>query len=147
MIRLSAKRTSINMISTVPNQGKVRFMMYQDTMSAQILIKFMKQLIKGADRKIFLILDNLRVHHAKPVNDWVATHRKAITLFYLPSYSPELNPDEYLNGDLKADVHSRPPSRSPKHLIKKVKAHMVKLQKLPARVRRYFKHPNIAYAA
>ena len=147
VIRLSAKRTSVNMISTVTNQGKVRFMIYKETMSAQVLITFLKQLIKGAGRKIFLVLDNLRVHHAKLVKEWVDKHRQEIELFYLPSYSPELNPDEYLNGDLKAGVHSRPPSRSQKHLIKKVKSHMVKLQKLPARVSRYFKHPKIAYAA
>ena len=147
VIRLSAKRTSVNMISTVPNQGKVRFMMYKETMSAQVLITFMKQLIKGAGRKIFLVLDNLRVHHAKLVKEWVDKHCQEIELFYLPSYSPGLNPDEYLNGDLKAGVHSRPPSRSQKHLIKQVKSHMMKLQKLPARVSRYFKHPKIAYAA
>lgn len=112
MIRVWAKGTSINMISTVTNQGKVRFMIYKETMSAQLFIQFMKQLVKGAARKIFLILDSLRVHHAKPVKEWVAKHCKAIELFYLPPYSPELNPDEYLNGDLKAGAHLRPPSRS-----------------------------------
>jgi hypothetical protein len=66
-IRLNAKRTSLNMISTITNQGKVRFMIYDGTMTVQVLIRFMKQLIKGADRKIFLILDNLRVHHARLV--------------------------------------------------------------------------------
>ena len=147
VIRLSAKRTSVNMISTVTNQGKVRFMIYKETMRAQVLITFMKQLIKGSERKIFLVVDNLRVHHAKLVKEWVEKHPKEIEIFYLPSYSPELNPDEYLNCDLKAGVHSRPPSRSQEHLIKKVKSHMVTLQKLPARVSSYFKHPKIAYAA
>lgn len=147
VIRLSAKRTSVNMISTVTNQGKVRFMIYKDKMNAQVLIKFLKQLIKGAKRKIYLILDNLRVHHAKLVKAWLEEHRKEIEVFYLPSYSPELNPDEYLNCDLKAGVHSRPPSRTQEGLIKKVRSHMIKLQKLPARVTSYFKHPKIAYAA
>lgn len=147
VIRLSAKRTSINMISTVTNQGKVRFMIYKEKMRAQVLIKFMKQLIKGSDRKIYLILDNLRVHHAKLVKKWLGEHPKEIEIFYLPSYSPELNPDEYLNCDLKAGVHSRPPSRSQENLIKKVRSHMLKLQKLPARVSSYFQHPKISYAA
>ncbi len=146
VIRLSAKRTSVNMISTVTNQGKVRFMIYKEKMHGKILIKFMKQLIKGCDRKVFLILDNLRVHHAKDVKEWLASHHKEIEVFYLPSYSPELNPDEYLNCDLKAGVHSRPPSRSQGHLIRKVKSHMRKLQKLSGRVRNYFRHPKIAYA-
>lgn len=146
VIRISAKRTSVNMISTVTNQGKVRFMIYKEKMHGKVLIKFMKQLIKNSDRKIYLILDNLRVHHAKDVKEWLVSHPKEIEVFYLPSYSPELNPDEYLNCDLKAGVHSRPPSRSQENLIKKVRSHMIKLQKLPGRVRKYFKHPKIAYA-
>jgi len=147
VIRLSAKRTSVKMISTVTNQGKVRFMIYKEKMRAQVLIKFMKKLIKGSARKIYLILDNLRVHHAKLVKEWLSGHLKEIEIFYLPSYSPELNPDEYLNCDLKAGVHSRPPSRNQKDLIKKVKSHMMKLQQLPERVSSYFQHPKIAYAA
>lgn len=115
------------MISTVTNQGKVRFMMYKESMSAQVLITFMKQSVKGAGRKIFLILDNWRVHHAKLVMQWVGKHWKEIELFYLPPYSPELNPDEYLYGNLKVGVHSRPLSRSQEQLIKTVKSHMVKL--------------------
>lgn len=115
-------------------------MIYKKKMNAQVLIKFMKQLIKRAGKKIYLILDNLRVHHAKLVKDWLKEHPKEIEVFYLPSYSPELNPDEYLNCDLKAGVHSRPPSRNQEALIKKVRSHMIKLQKLPARVSSYFKH-------
>ena len=77
------------------------------------MIKFMKQLIKGSGRKIFLILDDLRVHHAKLVKKWLEGHLKEIEIYYLPSYSPELNPDEYLNCDLKAGVHSPPPVKNP----------------------------------
>ncbi len=147
VIRLSAKRVSINMISTVTNQGKVRFMLYREGMTAPLLIKFMKRLIKDVDRKVFLILDNLRTHHAKKVKAWLKKHADEIEVFYLPSYSPELNPDEYLNCDLKAGVHSKPPSRDYKDLAKGVISHMRKLQKLPERVVKYFKHPKIAYAA
>lgn len=149
VIRLSAKRVSTNMISTVSNQGKVRFMVYSGSMNAKRLIQFFKQLIKEADRKLFLILDNLRVHHAKPVKAWLAEkkNKRKIEVFFLPAYSPELNPDEYLNCDLKAGVHSRPPSRDEGQLKKKVHSHMKKLQKSPERVRKYFKHPKIAYAA
>lgn len=147
VIRLSAKRASINMISTVTNQGKVRFMIYQDSMNAQRLIKFLTQLAKSADKKIFLVLDNLRVHHSRLVKEWLANHSEEIEVFYLPAYSPELNPDEYLNCDLKAGVHSKPPSRNIETLKKKVKSHMMKLQKMPGRVQKYFEHHKIAYAA
>lgn len=145
-IRLSARRTSLNMISTVTNQGKVRFMVYKQNMNAQLLIAFMKRLIKDADRKVFLILDNLKVHHAHIVRAWLAQNADAIEVYYLPSYSPELNPDEYLNCDLKLGVHSRPPPRDIATLRKYVISHMRKLQNLPDRVMRYFRHRAIAYA-
>lgn len=146
VICLSARRTTTNMISTVTNQGKVRFMVYQETMTAKLLIKFMNKLIKDADRKVFLILDNLRVHHARKVRAWLEEQKGKIEVFYLPAYSPELNPDEYLNCDLKAGVHSKPPARDTKGLRKKVISHMRKLQKMPSRIKKYFKHPKIAYA-
>ena len=147
VINLSAKRVSVNMISTVTNQGKLRFMMYKKSMNADVLIKFLRRLTKVNDRKIFLILDNLRVHHAYKVRDWIKERESDIEIFYLPSYSPELNPDEYLNGDLKRGVLSQSPSRSEKELNKKVSSFMRKLQKTPSRVASYFKNPNITYAA
>lgn len=149
VIRLSAKRESINLISTVTNLGKVRFMIYQETMNADVLIQFLRRLIKDAGRKIFLVLDNLRVHHSKKVKAWLAEESVAqkIEVFYLPSYSPELNPDEYLNCDLKAGVHSGPPARSKEDLRKKTYNHLRMVQRRPERVRKYFKHPRIAYAA
>ena len=146
-IRLPAKRERINLISSITNQGKVRFMIYKDTMNAKKFIKFMKRLIKDANQKIFLILDNLRVHHAYVVKEWLEDHSDEIELFFLPSYSPELNPDEYLNCDLKAGVHSGVPARTKNQLTKKAISHLRMLQKKPKRVRKYFEHHQIAYAA
>ena len=146
-IRLSAKREHISLISTVTNQGKVRFVIYKNTMNSQTMIKFLKRLVKDADRKVFLVLDNLRVHHSYKVRDWLSEHEDQIELFFLPSYSPELNPDEYLNCDLKQGVHSGTPARSKDQLKKKALCHLRKLQKQPKRVAKYFKHPKIAYAA
>jgi transposase len=146
-IRLPAKPQRINLISTVTNQGKVRFMVYRDTMKAQTLIRFMRRLIKDVGRKLFLIVDNLRVHHSKLVREWLEDHRAQIEVFYLPSYSPELNPDEYLNCDLKVGVHTGVPATSKSELARKAIGHLRMLQKRPARVAKYFKHPKIAYAA
>mgnify|MGYP002725728283 CR=1 FL=1 len=147
VIQLNAKRVSMSLISTVTNQGKVRFMTYSGAMHGKLLIRFMKRLIKDAGRKIFLILDNLRVHHSKIVKEWLEKQTGKIEVFYLPSYSPELNPDEYLNCDLKAGVHSGPPARDGKQMKRKAISHLRKLQKSPDRVRSYFKHPKIKYAA
>lgn len=147
VIRLNAKRESINMISAVTNQGKVRFRLFEGGMNADVLIDFMMRLLKDAKRKVYLILDNMRVHHAKPVKEWLKEHKKMIEVFYLPAYSPELNPDEYLNCDLKAGVHSGVPARSKDQLKAKASNHMRMLQRKPSRVRKYFKHEKIRYAA
>ena len=147
VITLNAKRESINMISAVTNQGKVRFRLFEGSMNAELLIDFMQRLIKDAQRKVILILDNLRVHHAKVVKEWLAVHSAEIEVFYLPAYSPELNPDEYLNCDLKAGVHGSTPARSKEQLATKVRSHMRMLQRKPARVRKYFQHSKIAHAA
>lgn len=88
------KDQKINMISSITNQGKVRFMFYSDKMNGQMLIKFLKRLIKDSKKKIHLILDNLPCHHSYLVRDWVAERNDQIELHYLPSYSPDLNPDE-----------------------------------------------------
>ena len=146
-IRLPARPQRINLISTVTNQGKVRFMVYRDTMTAQTMIRFMRRLVKDVGRKVFLIVDNLRVHHSKLVREWLEEHREQIEVFYLPSYSPELNPDEYLNCDLKVGVHTGVPATSKSQLARKAIGHLRMLQKRPARVAKYFKHPKIAYAA
>lgn len=115
-------------------------------MNSQTLIKFMGRLIKGSKNKIFLILDNLKVHHSYIVKDWLKEHERQIDVFHLLAYSPELNPDEYLNCDLKVGVHSGVPARTKDQLKRKAISHLRKLQKLPGRVMRCFKHPKIAYA-
>jgi Transposase and inactivated derivatives len=147
VVRLPAKKNSVNMISAITNQGLVRFMMYRDSMTSQLLIKFMSRLVKDTDHKVFLILDNLRSHHGKKVKEWLENHQEKIMVFYLPSYAPELNPDEYLNGDLKARVHSGQPARSQNDLEHKTRSFMRKLLKRPEHVRSYFRHPMIKYAA
>lgn len=81
-IRLCAKKERINLISSITNQGKVRFMVYQDAMNAQTLIKFLERLIRDTDQKVFLILDNLRVHHSTVVKEWLDGREQKIQLFF-----------------------------------------------------------------
>ena len=87
VVKLNAKRASLNMISAVTNQGKVRFHLYEGTMDADRFIGFLKRLIKTSERKVYLIVDNLRVHHAYVVRDWLDEYEDEIEVFYLPSYS------------------------------------------------------------
>lgn len=145
--RVPGSRFATNMISTVTNQGKVRFMLYRETMTAPVLIRFLARLVRDAGRKVFLILDNLRVHHSNKVRDWLEKHSEHIELFFLPAYAPELNPDEYLNCDLKALVHGGKPARNRDELESKVRGAMMKIQNRPKWVMSYFKHRKIQYAA
>lgn len=142
-----SKRFSINMISTITNQGKVKFMIYSGAMNSDRLIEFMEQLLKESDRKIYLILDNLRVHHSKLVKEWEEENKEKIALYYLPSYSPEKNPDEYLNCDLKYGLSEKPAPKNQEQLKNNVEKHMNMLQKNEQRVKKYFNHKDIKYAA
>lgn len=141
------KRLSTNMISSVTNQGRVEFMIYSGTMNADRFLKFLRQLVKNRDRKIYLILDNLKVHHSKIVTKWVEKNKRTIELFFLPSYSPEKNPDEYLNCDLKQGLSQKPAPRNHGKLQMHVKEHMNMLQNDQERVKKYFNHKDINYAA
>ncbi len=116
-------------------------------MNSDVFIQFLEQLIKSQESKVFLILDNLRVHHSKIVKKWVEEHVEKIELFYLPSYSPERNPDEYLNCDLKYGLSDKPVPKTQEKMKENSENHMKTLQNDCKRVVKYFKHHNIKYAA
>ena len=118
-------------------------------MNSAMFIKFLKRLICDAPKKVLLIVDNLKVHHSRPVKAWLQRKEVAekIELFYLPSYAPELNPDERLNGDLKYQVQSGLVCRTKSQVKKKVRSTMKTIQNRPERVRKYFEDPKITYAA
>lgn len=146
-IDLSSQRVSVNYVASISNQGKVRFMLYSQQLTAQVLLRFMERLIAQRTRKLMWIVDRHPVHRSHKVRQWLQEHQDTIEMQFLPSYSPQLNPAEYLNGDVKQGVHSKPPTRNLKQLKARVRSHLHKLQKLPARIMKYFKHPFIAYAA
>ncbi len=143
----TAKRFKINMVSSITNRGKLRFMVYEQNMDADLFITFLQKLIQSSDKKVFLILDNLRVHHAKIVKAWVEEHQEQIALFYLPAYSPDLNPDEYLNNDFKRNVNKEHIPITKKELHQNTEKFMNMLSESPTRIANYFKHPKIDYAA
>ena len=111
------------------------------------MIEFLQALIRDAHKKVFLILDNLRVHHSKRVKAWVDERKDRIELFYLPSYSPELNPEERLNADLKHEMGKRVPIRTKARLREAANEHMTMLEKTPERVMGYFQDRRVRYAA
>jgi transposase len=146
-LTVPGNRFRVNMISTMTNQGKVRWMVYTGKMNAALFIVFLTRLIAGATTKVFLIVDNLSVHEAAAVGQWLADKADRIEVFTLPKYAPERNPDEYLNCDLKANINVDGLPKDREELKGKLRRFMQKLGKLPARVASYFKNKYIAYAA
>lgn len=146
VLRVRAKKAHISMISAITNEGKVRFMVYREAMTQPKLITFMGRLVRDAGRKVYLILDNLKAHHGRKVAEWLEARKDEIAVFYLPSYSPEMNPDEYLNNDLKTRVHSGVLADTESVLKHKTQSFMRMLVRRPHRVRSYFRHPMVAYA-
>lgn len=146
-VKKVGKKIKINMISAITNKGGLRWMSYTSTMTQNKYILFLARLIRTESKKIFFIADNLSVHHGKKVKAWAEQHGGRIELFFIPSYSPELNPDEYLNRDLKTNVHRAKAPRDFKQLKANLKSFMSMLQKTPARVMKYFHSSKLQYAS
>ena len=160
MLPVEPKRQRVNMISAISDQGNVRFMVYQDTMDQQRLIRFMvyqdtmdqqrlirfmERLIRASKQKVFLVLDNLKVHHGKLAAAWLEKHKENIEVFFLPPYAPEYNPDEYLNHALKISVHSGLLPYTAQDISHKIHSFMRKLLHHPSIVSNFFPHPLLSY--
>ena len=141
VLKMKAKKMHINMISAISNQGKLYFMFSQESINQQKLIEFLERLLKDVHRKVYIILDNLKVHHGKIVAEWIEKHKDQIQLFFLPSYSPEYNPDEYLNNDLKQSIGSQQQAQSEADLQQSADAFMTTLADDQKHVQSYFDHP------
>ena len=135
------------MISAISPRGEVAFQMVEGGIDADRFIAFLAALIQDAPKKIYLVVDNLRVHHAKVVTAWLADKKDRIELAFLPPYTPESNPDEYLNRDFKTALRTGPVSHDKQSLLEKANAFMNRLATLPEKVMAYFRHPAAAYAA
>lgn len=147
VVRVSGRRFSCQMISTVTNRGSLRFMIFDGKFNADVMIRFLMRLLKTVKRRIFLILDGHPVHKSKKVRSWIAEHRNRIELFTLPSYSPELNPDELLNQDVKTNAVRKRRAANAKELKKNLLGYLRGRQKRPDLVKRYLHGKHVTYAA
>lgn len=136
----------VNQITAISNEGVVRFMTYKGSLDATVFLVFLAKLVEGATRKIFLIADQLQAHKTPEVLKWLATCQERIEVFYLPTYSPELNPVEYLNNDLKGAVSKSGLPDDRGTLLAQVQEFMEGLACIPRHVVSYFLHPNVQYA-
>jgi transposase len=143
----TGQRFSCNMISTVTNRGTLAFMVFTESFTAPLMVRFLKRLVRHAGRKVFLIVDGHPVHKSAKVRRFVAARAGSIEVFLLPSYSPDLNPDEFLNNDVKANAlgRRRPVDRA--EMIDGVRSYLRGRQRRPEVVKRYFHAESVRYAA
>ena len=147
VVSSTGARFGLNLISAVSAQGEFRFMTVKGKVGAAKFIDFLKRLIHNAERMIFLIVDGHPAHKAKMVARFAESAKDRLQLFFLPPYSPELNPDERVWNDLKNNAVGRKFITSPKDLNKAVISHLRLVQKSPDRVRSYFQNETTKYAA
>jgi len=144
----TGKRFGVNMISAMGNDGSLRFQLFEGKFNQFVFIKFLELLIKHhPDRKVFLIVDGHSSHRSKLVNEWVAEHHERIELHFLPGYTPDLNPVELLNHDVKANAVGRKRARNLAEMIDNVTEYMHGRGRQPHIIKRFFTHPLTAYAA
>ena len=122
-------------------------MLFEEDFTAKVFINFLKRLTKGSTTKVFLIVDNVRVHHAKLVKHWLEQNKDSIEIFYLPAYSPELNPDELLNQDVKSTAVGRKRAKTGSELKYNLASYLFGTQKSPDIVKSYFSKSEVLYAA
>jgi transposase len=146
-IKISSSPCRMNLISTISNEGEVRFMTYKETMTATLFLAFLTRMIQEADRKIFLIVDRLPAHQADAVEAWLRGREDKIEMSNLPRRAPELNPVEYLNNDVDSGVNATKLPENEGELRSNMQRFMHKLAKLPEHIKRYFENPFIQYAA
>jgi transposase len=146
VVRATGQRFSLNMISAISARGELRFMVVRGGVGAGVFITFLKRLVHGQSRPIYLIVDGHPSHRAKKVKSYVESLQGKLRLFFLPPYSPELNPDELVWNDVKNNGVSRTLVHGPENLLRAVVSRLRYLQKTPEHVRSFFRHPETRYA-
>jgi transposase len=148
VIKRTGKRFGVNMISAVSNAGMLRFRLFVGSFNGPVFIDFLRRLLRDCGgRKVHLIVDGHPVHRAKLVSTWVGRHAEGIQLHFLPGYSPELNPVELLNHDVKANAAGRRRPRSAGELRNELHEYLRRRQRQPEVLVRFFDHPTTRYAA
>lgn len=143
----TGQRFSCNMISALTNRGHLAFMTFEGGFTVTVFLRFLRRLARQAERKVFLIVDRLRVHRAKRVLAFVEAHPEEVAIFYLPAYSPQLNPDEILNQDVKSNAVGRRRAATKAELKANLRGYLRSTQRQPHVVRSFFREEHVRYAA
>lgn len=147
VVACTGKRFRTNMISSITNRGKLAFRIYRSKFTAELFIDFLERLIKYKRQKVFVIVDGHPVHKSEAVRNWVTTNESRIEMFFMPGYSPELNPDELLNQDVKANAVGRQRARTLNELEGNIEQFLIQRQVFPEIVQKYFQKASVVYAA
>jgi transposase len=147
IVSSTGARFGLNLISAVSRRGEFRFMGVAGRVNADVFLEFLRRLLHGAERPIFLIVDRHSTHRAAKVARFLETVDGRLRLFFLPPYSPELNPDEHVWNDLKNNGIGRMALDGPDHLRREVLGHLRHLQRSPDLIRSFFRAPFTSYAA
>lgn len=145
VVRSTGSRFKVNMLSAISPLGGLRFMLFDGMMNADVFCDFLKRLIHNAEKPVYLIVDNHPVHRSSRVREFVKGTEGRLKLFFLPPYSPELNPDEQVWAHLKREVSRQTPA-SLGDLKKRVVSFFRSLNMLPDKVASFFRHPEIRFA-
>jgi transposase len=143
----TGKRFGCNVLSTLTNRGELSFKVFTQRFTGRVFIDFLRRLIRHASQPVVLIVDNHPVHHATRVAEWVAAHAQRIRLEFLPGYAPELNPDELLNHDVKANAIGRRRPKDQAEMVDNVRGYLRRRQNQPHLVRKFFHELHVRYAA
>jgi transposase len=142
----TGQRFGCNMISAINNRGHLNFMVFKSRFDSNVFFVFLKRMVRQIKRKVFLIIDGHPVHHATKIKNWIQKHTDQIRLFYLPGYSPQLNPDEMLNQDVKSNAVGRRRAKNQPELVANTRSYLRSRQRQPHIVKRYFQEEHVRYA-
>jgi transposase len=145
VVTATGERKTIMMISAISTRGQLRFHLHEGGFKARHFIAFCKRLLADADSKIFLIVDRSRVHTAKETKDFVDSTEGRLQLFFLPPYSPDLNPDEWVWNNVKNDRIGRASVRSLDELKNVAESALRRLQKTPRIILGFFADPKLSF--
>ena len=146
VVKVTGARFSTNMISAISTRGNLRFIVNQGTVTADVLCDFLKRLMHNAQQPIFLIWDGHPTHKSKKVHECIESFEGKLEVYFLPSYSPELNPTEQVWRSVKNHGVGRKSVFGPDQLKSAVISSLRRLQKIPKIVLSFFKHPDCNYA-
>lgn len=145
VVAASGKTRSISMVSAVSPRGELHFQVYDEGIRKEEFLDFCQMLIADAGRPVFLIMDNSQVHRAKILKAYAEQSNGTLTLFFLPPYSPELNPDEWVWKNVKHDNLGRAAAKSQDQLAEFAHAALTALKALPDKIRSFFRDPALRY--